>query len=677
MSLIVEFLEAGEFWLAVALDDPTAKSFTALNHHGQIVRLVPSRVLSTLEFDDPGDKEARLAILTDLKRHREALAASLNLEEIWSFLQGEGPEFSYELLAGLAYGHEPSADEISAARRAILNEGTLFAFNPQFATLRDPLSAAQKKAIKERNKAHAEFLTEAGAWLRDSVAKKMAFEPESGEKVRKLLLDLALLEGEAPDPRTAKELLKAASLPENEDGAFTALVAIGEFHEREPLEIRRLGLGQPFSPAELKAAAKDPKDFLNDPGRLDLTHLSIVTVDSKGAKEFDDALSLSQDQDGNYNLGLHIADVAAAVKPGDILDLAAFARGASVYLPDAKYPMLPEPLADDLLSLKVGVTRPAFSLLVTLSPKGEPLKYAFTPTLIKVSRQMSFDEADSLLDQDHQLTALANLSQILLKRRLNLGGLNLNLPQLQVRLAPDGQIVWEKTLWDTPAKLMVGEMMVLANYLAAEALAEAHLAAPFRFQEKPRLEPDFTQEPTTDLEALAQDLALRRRLGRSGVSLAPAPHFGLGLAYYVQFTSPLRRYPDLLVARQLRFLKDPQNAPYDAAKMTEKAFVADDLNRAIRRAQNNRNRYFLTLWLEQRLGQEFSGLVFERLDRRRTRICLTDFMLEIELYKVPAAAKPGREVRLKLVAAEAKSQTLRFECLGLGEKEPDPPAYKS
>jgi exoribonuclease-2 len=236
---------------------------------------------------------------------------------------------------------------------------------------------------------------------------------------------------------------------------------------------------------------------------------------------------------------------------------------------------------------------------------------------------------------------------------------------LKIRFGQNGEIIPEKTNWDTPARRMIGEMMILANHLAAETLAQAGLACPFRWQEKPReLPPSLSYEPETKDEALIQDLAQRRRLGRGGISVSPAPHHGLGLTSYAQFTSPIRRYGDLLVARQIRSLKDPKITPYSLAEMTELAFAADELHREIKKAQNERARYFLTLWLSDRLGAEYPGIIFERQDAR-TRICLTDFMLEIDLHKLPFEAKIGRWARFRLAQANAKKQTLRFDYVGL------------
>ncbi|MDR1395525.1 MAG: RNB domain-containing ribonuclease, partial [Deltaproteobacteria bacterium] len=485
---VVEFLEGGDFCLAFVLELPASSrgAWEVLTQTGQTLRLSPGRVLVSQTLVDPVSKPERLAALAEIDRLRRELARTIQIEELWAVLEGEGPEFDYELLAGLAFGREPSADELSAVRRAVAADGLFFSFTPQTARRNTAEEAARKKLIRERQLARQAFLKESGTWIRDTLDGRLAPEPEGAEKAVLFLTNLAVQEEEAPDPRTAKEILKAAGLPENPRGAFAALAGLGRFSKHENLELLRLGLGQEFSPAELAAAEDIINKFQPDSGRLDLTGREVVTIDAAGAREFDDAISLQSLPEGRFELGLHIADVAAAVEPGSILDETARMRAASIYLPEAKYSMLPEKLTEKILSLKLGETRPAFSLLVELDPYGEPKKYSFKPTLIQVKKQMSFDEADRCLESDPFLSQCSRLGRILLNRRLEFGGQNLSLPQLQIRLGPGGEIRPEVITWDTPARLLVGEMMILANHLAAEALSEAGLACPYRCQEKPR-----------------------------------------------------------------------------------------------------------------------------------------------------------------------------------------------
>jgi exoribonuclease-2 len=149
---------------------------------------------------------------------------------------------------------------------------------------------------------------------------------------------------------------------------------------------------------------------------------------------------------------------------------------------------------------------------------------------------------------------------------------------------------------------------------------------------------------------LAVGLAMRRQTGRVGVALEPSPHYGLGIMPYTTFTSPMRRYLDLLVARQLRAQAAGLEPVYAHQEMMNLAIPAEVTQRAIRKMQNDRQRYWLAWYLKRKVGETFVGLVYDRRGRR-ARICVTDFMIEIELNNIPTEIQPGTDVLVKLTAA--------------------------
>jgi exoribonuclease-2 len=203
--------------------------------------------------------------------------------------------------------------------------------------------------------------------------------------------------------------------------------------------------------------------------------------------------------------------------------------------------------------------------------------------------------------------------------------------------------------------------MILANHLAARALREKELPCPYRTQEKMRDGQEWPKGlPESPKERLAYALSLRRRGGRTGLSLCPSPHWGLGLSSYTTFTSPMRRYLDLLVARQLRSLGPGYAPAYDREKFMALAMPADEMSRSIKRMQISRTRYWLAVYLQNRIGEEFSGLVFE-IQGNRYRVCLTDFMLETDLFKPPRGLELGLEITLRLAKADPREAVLRFE----------------
>jgi exoribonuclease-2 len=672
--VLVEFLEGGAFVCGWVLDTEGSKRRLEIRlPGGKIVYVNPNRLLGQSFEADISGNSAIDELLTKTDKRRAQLASSVDLKDLWESLEGEGPEFDYDLLAGLYFGRNSDPDDISAMIRAIYTDGLWFEFSPQTTKRREIDQIERVKTIRERELNKKIFKENASIWLAEATSGKVAPEPEEAQTVRDLLLELMLHGDEAASANQTKELLKMASLSGDANGAFTALVAIGDISSHENVPLLRLGMPLEFTDDVLKdttelftAFTKADGTFNDAKDRTDLTELYTVTVDSPGAKEYDDALSLECHNDGSKTLWIHIADVAAAVPPGTITDNFASQRPASIYLPDARYPMLPEIITENLLSLKKGSVRPAFTLKVCFDSGLNITSSLFMPSKILVDQQVSFQEAEDELDKDNEseLTKLYSLSQDLLADRLAKGGRNLRLPRVNVRLNPDGTPEVYLVDSETRSGLMVEEMMILANHFAAKTLAEAGYPCPFRYQGVSQNCPWEVKEPASPRMLLAADLASRRFTGLGGVSLEPYVHHGIGLGLYTSFTSPMRRYLDLLVARQLRALSLASPPVYDSTELMTRALNFDEDYRQIKKVQFGRHRYWLLSLLASRVGAEFVALVFNRRGRKG-RICLTDYMLESELTYLPQDIGPGQDVVVKLVRCQPqfidRPEALLFE----------------
>jgi exoribonuclease-2 len=665
--LIVEFLEGGVFTcgLVVGAAGPKGR-LEVLDPDGRALNISPNRLLNRAEAAVPEGKADRTALLAETGRRRTALAAELDLDVLWSVLEGEGPDFDWPMLAALAFGREPGPDDVSAAMRAVHAEGLRFEFSPDKAVRRPAELVERLTAIRDREAKRAEGLKNCSAWLAEARAGRLGPEPEEADWARGVLLDFALADDEAKEKRSAKDLLRLSGRSEDALGAFHALVDVGELHEHENLDFRRLGLQRDFSPETLEEAQElaDRFDPYGEP-RLDLTGAPVMTIDTPGAREFDDALSLEPLGGGRRRLGVHIADPAALIPAGSKVDQEAALRASSIYLPEGRIPMLPEALTDGRLSLRRGEVRPAFSALIELDDQGEVLHAEFRPSLVSVDLQLSFHEADDALadvgsERAARLEPFLELAKLLAARRQAHGAQSLKLPRLAVHLNPLGLPEASLTDFETPGSLMVGELMILANHVAARTLQAAGCPCPYRWQDRPAPQSWFPPETQDQRVRLALALHQRRLTGRGDASLEPAPHHGLGLDVYTNFTSPIRRFMDLAVARQLRSLNETGRPFYGAQELLTLAAPAEAAQKAVKRMQNARQRYWLTHLLSARVGQEFLGLIFERQGRRR-RLCVTDFMLELDLFNLPDEAVQGRDAVLRLVKANAREETLRFE----------------
>jgi exoribonuclease II len=420
---------------------------------------------------------------------------------------------------------------------------------------------------------------------------------------------------------------------------------LGVFEEDEDLDLHRLEVPLEYSLGALTQARElaqtTPRD-LYAAQRQDLTHLEIITIDGERTRDFDDALSLEAVA-GGWRLGIHIADVSAQVLPQTPLDLEAQARGTSIYLPERRLPMLPEELSEDTISLLVHQERLALSFLVTLNPDAELKDWVIVPSRIKVQRRLTYHEVDGLLNQDQELITLSHLTSRLKERRLARGGYELKLPEVWVTFTPQGeaQVVVEDQ--ETASRQLVAEAMVLANSLAAQFLADHGIAALYRGQPDPR-EPIKPAVEKSLLE-LWQD---RRRLSRVVMDLKPSPHWGLGLPCYTFATSPIRRYLDLVIHRQLLAVVSGHSPIYTSEDLEQ---ILTTIEPAMRRAgqlKTRRLRYWLLKHLSTRVGQRLEALVLESLPHRY-RLMFPDILLEL-FMAAPATVKlsPGDTVLVRL-----------------------------
>ncbi len=321
-------------------------------------------------------------------------------------------------------------------------------------------------------------------------------------------------------------------------------------------------------------AKKDEK------GRKDLLHLDTITIDPKTSKDFDDALSLTKDTKGHFHLGVHIADVAHYVRPGSLLDQEAALRANSIYLPGKCIPMLPENLSDNLCSLKAGVIRLAVSVLMDFDAKGNLTSYEICRSFIKSRKRFTYEEAFSVLQKEEKspflplLQQMGSLALLLKKKRFERGSVDLALPDVEVVIDAKGEVLGiELHEYDLTHQL-VEEFMLKANETIAKHLNQKEKILLYRIHEAP------TEEDFLEFASLARSLGFEIADNPSPTELQEffkkaketpyfhqlsisfiksmrlaiyspqnAGHYGLALEHYCHFTSPIRRYSDLIAER--------------------------------------------------------------------------------------------------------------------------------
>jgi ribonuclease R len=456
-------------------------------------------------------------------------------------------------------------------------------------------------------------------------------------------------------PATGR-ILKRLKEPEKPTDDIELIIDEFELSRRFPLGVTREAKILPSAPRR-----KDLK------GRVDLSGLPTVTIDGERARDFDDAVSIIKREFG-YTLYVHIADVGYYVPWDTAVDIEARRRGTSVYLPDRVIPMLPKALSENLCSLKPKVLRLSFTVEMDFSREGERIDVRFYPSAIKSNERMTYTDVKKILiDNDQDLRAkydyllenfetMAELTEILRHRRLARGSLDFDLPEPEVLLDimgnPEDIVVAERNF----AHMIIEEFMIAANEAVAEFLYEKGVPSIYRVHAEP--EPDKLEEVVkvlravtgsryrkmspselpkvlvsvrdTPLEDLINYIVLRS-LKQARYSTENIGHFGLASKCYTHFTSPIRRYPDLVVHRVLRQVLSGKSLPMKESKweelLQEIAFhssrterVADDVEREAVKA--------LRAWfMKDKVGEEFDAKVVS-VSPYSLRVRLKDYFVE-------------------------------------------------
>jgi exoribonuclease-2 len=463
---------------------------------------------------------------------------------------------------------------------------------------------------------------------------------------------------------TARSLLGMAP-PTTSDlrrRGFNLLVSAGVFSPDEFLELHRADIDTGFPPdAVEESAAIRLAEHLEDPRRVDLTATPAVTIDDATASDRDDAVSLEPGTDGSdgFLLGIHIADAGTLVSRGGAIDREADRRMSTLYLPERKFEMLPPGFAERLGSLDPGETRAAVSVLVRVSGSGDVTGWEVTPSVVQTRAALTYEGADvALLDPASpwhwMLGHLEVISRALRSRRDEAGAITLDRSEMSIKVAPSGDVD-VKVVSRTRTREMVAELMILCNTLLAEFARDSQIPAAYRSQPPADLSGIATETAAERSPVFSRYLVMRR-FPPADLNLSPAPHAGLGVAAYIQATSPLRRYPDLVMQRQIRHFLAAQQHLYSMEEVASLAQRAEVQLREISGLEEDRKRYWFLKYLQQtRLqgaaadpgSQDFAAVVLENDPRRRGLLELAEYPHRPRA-ELPRSVAPGDTVTLRL-----------------------------
>ncbi len=418
--------------------------------------------------------------------------------------------------------------------------------------------------------------------------------------------------------------------------------------------IRTHNIKDSFEPEAMVEAKLIPQkvDEKKFAGRTDFRGLQIITIDGEDARDLDDAISVRKNNDGTYELGVHIADVAEYVKKGSAIDKEALSRGTSVYFVDRVIPMLPTELSNGICSLNEAVDRLTMSCIMTVGQDGKVIESKICEGIIKTTHRMTYSSVTKIIEGDKEEKAkfadiaelidnMVDLAKILIDRREREGAIDFDTKEAKILLNDKGEVEnivpYERTI----SNRVIEEFMILANRAVAEYMYFLELPFIYRVHEKPTLEKidNFKKFVTAlgvhvrlpkneirsknfaelldnlrgDVLYLIVNRVLLRSMQKAKYSSVCSEHFGLSAGEYCHFTSPIRRYPDLFVHRMLKMMLrgefDDLTIEEEFDNATEIAIHSSEKEKGADEAERDADDLKKAEFMATKLGEVFDGVI--------------------------------------------------------------------
>lgn len=617
---IIEFRHSGAFDLGVVVGEVGSK-YEVLNAKGVALRVHRDDVTSVVGRTDAQTPADVSRALGDVEQAASQL--TIDVRELWEATKDDTRGYALDELASWV------ADGTVAA---VATLGALRADSVYFRARHDTFEPRSEDAVASLlNEQHWAAMKHGsrGAFADAVVSALEGGISQLGDPQfhsRMQVLQKYASSNDADPHAEAVELLAeiehrlGRALPGNGPlKAFELMVELGIWDVHENLAAHRFGLRRGFSSQVIQQAndvAEAP--WIPESFREDFRGWWTLTIDGADTRDIDDGFSVRPTLDGGWELAIHIADPSTYFEKDSELDAAARARGTSVYLPDGVVPMFPTALSEGRMSLLVGQDRAAMTTHVIFDEALDVVSWRIVPSVVRVDRRLTYEEADQLLadeeSREHVAEILGTLKWLADERlieRTQHGAVQIELPETQVKV--NQGVIAIEVRQDSPSNAIVGELMIFCNELVATHLQTRRIPGIFRLQEPPDepLDVEIQRVPAGP----ARQFAILKRMKRGDVSVHPGPHFGLGLQAYSQASSPIRRYSDLVIQRQLKAEYRGEPLPYDEAALLG---VIADVERASYEAsqiEREAREYWIVQWLSHQTTT-FEAVVLEAAESR-------------------------------------------------------------
>ncbi len=681
MKVVVLEDRDGVRW-AVVLEDAQEK-LKVQDERGQQVWVPRKKVLFELRPADPGTTDA----LRQVRRQVEATAADVDVHLLWSLACEESRAgWTLDELARLYFGPRPLPEERAALYLRLASETLYFRSRGDLYEPRPPeqVEALQhqreaEQARQSRIEAMARRLTQ---WIQSPTApwteedRRLAetvlayFRRKADDRtVHDLRQAFATVPGLQEDPTLLIPIIQAMGLVQSDLEGLGLLIYYGVEPSFDPEEWRLAEAVPAFVPPAPPAASVPSPEAPRaatavGPAERRPVEGWTFSIDEPETQEVDDAFSVRFGPDGTVEVGVHIAEAAYFVRKDTPLDRCAERRVTTVYLPEATLYMLPPPVSTDKASLVAGQPRPVLSLLTEWTPEGRLRSWSLEPRWVVVRERLTYRQADAILrDPSHELYPalhfLAERARQFLDDRRARGAFHLVRPEVKVRVQgasdPRPTIHIERldleTPLETPARMSVREWMIAYNARVAEWAAAHDVPMIYRSQDPPE-EPLPAEWAAMDTYRPSVFRALIRQFRRSTLWPSPREHWALGLPAYVQASSPIRRYADLVTQRQVLACLQNGRPLYSRETLLRMMTAIEDSTALRKELEERRRRYWILRYLaEQPPTTVYPATVVEKKAGGLYVIELDDYLLE-GVLSYPGTLDPDTKVPVRLLGID-------------------------
>ncbi|NEP05648.1 MAG: VacB/RNase II family 3'-5' exoribonuclease [Okeania sp. SIO2G4] len=655
---LIEFRLHGERRLAIAERPDGKKNWVVVEANGQSHSIPPKQI----SYEVAGESYKSSEIPKFLQEVETYIDPS-SIELAWELLVEEAETVNPEEMALLLFSEQTPAQCYAAY--ILLSDDKLYF--KQKGDRYEPRPIAQVGEIKHQQEVQKQKQQELGNFLlrvRNRLAgEEVEWQPSDYNRLD-VIEKLATYGEEASNRTQAMDTLAVLELPETPEAAFKLLMDLGIWSEHENLFLRRSQIPKHFSTKVLEVAQSCLQSPQPDPdtNRLDLTHLKVYTIDDESTKEIDDGLSIEFLEDNQQKIWVHIADPTRLLTPGDELDLDARRRTTTLYLPTGIIPMFPSELATGPMSLIQGQICSALSFGVILDESGGVVDYSIHASLIKPTYRLTYDDVDEMLQLQIKLEPEIHVLNQWAKQRFqwrqSQGSISIYMPESVIKV--EGEEVKVEVLDDSPSRQLVAEMMIMAGEVGAKYGQKHDIPLPYRSQPQPELPPEA--ELILLPAGPVRSCAMRRCMPKSEMGIIPARHASLALETYVQVTSPIRRYSDLLAHFQIKAHLRGDELPFTRDQMQE---IVMSLVPAVKEASSVErftNRYWGLEYLRRNTDEVWQALIIRWLKEEINLglVLLEELGLELAM-RFGRSVNVGDRLEVKVAHADPRKDEVIFQ----------------